>query len=155
MDQLDDDGEDRKEFGEDEAYAGLLSGRPNPSFRVAGDLFEGYFVVVRPAEGDLHPVWIGRALSDPNSNRENPNCVIIQYFHPTSRNQDVQDFYTGWDSERGLRWKVDETEPLVWQHTDALMTIWKSRIQKDTVECFIKISAIQIEVINESLASYN
>ena len=132
VDQLDDredrDGEDREEFGEDEAYVGPLSGRPNPSFRVARDLFEGYFVAIRPAEGDLHPVWIGRTLSDPNSNPENPNCVLIQYFRPTSRNQDVQDFYTGWDSERDLRWKVDETEPPVWQHTNALMTAWKSRI---------------------------
>ena len=155
VDQLDDDGEDREEFGEDEVYVGPLSGCPNPSFRVARDLFEGYFVAIRPAEGDLHPIWIGRALFDPNSNPENPNCVLIQYFRPTLRNQDVQDFFTGWDSERGLRWKVDETEPPVWQHTDALMIAWKSRIQKDTMECFIKIPAIQIEVINESLASYN
>ena len=56
VDQLDDDGEDREEFGEDEAYVGPLSGRPNPSFRVARDLFEGYFVAVQPTEGDLHPV---------------------------------------------------------------------------------------------------
>ena len=66
----------------------------------------------------------------------------------------MQDYYTGWDSERGLRWKVDETEPPSWQHMDALMTEWKSRIQKDIVECMIKISAIQIEVINQSLTSF-
>ena len=93
-------------------------------------------------------MWIGRALSNPNSSPENPNCVLIQYFRPTSRNQDVIDFYTGWDNERGLCWKVDEIEPPVWQHTDALMTAWKSRIKKDTQECMIKIPAIQIEVIN-------
>ena len=73
---------------------------------------------------------------------------------PTSRNQDVQDFYTGWDNERGLRWRVDETEPPLWQHTNALMTAWKSRIQKDTVECMIKIPATQIEVIKQTLASF-
>ena len=84
--------------------------------------FKGYFVADRSVEGDLHPVWIGRALSDSNSNPKNPNCVLIQYFRPTSRNQDVQDFYIDWDSKRSLRWKVDETEPPVWQHTDALMT---------------------------------
>ena len=122
---------------------------------MARDLFEGYFVAVRPADGDTHTVWIGRALSNPNSSPENPNCVLIQYFRPTSRNQDVIDFYTGWDSERGLRWKVDETEPPVWQHTDAFMTAWKSRIKKDTQECMIKIPAIQIEVINQSLTLFN
>ena len=68
--------------------------------------------------------------------------------------QDVQDYYIGWDNERGLRWKVDKTEPPSWQHTDALMTAWKSRIQKDTMECMIKIPATQIEVINQTLASF-
>ena len=132
---------------------GPLQNRPRPSFRVARDVFEGNFVAIRPADGDSHPVWIGRALSNLNSSPENPNCILIQYFRPTSRNQDVQDYYTGWDSERGLRWKVDETKSPSWQHTDALMTVWKSRIQKDTVECMIKILATQIEVINQSLAS--
>ena len=153
-DQLDEDGENLEEFGEDDAYVGPLRNRPRPSFRVARDVFEGYFVAIRPADGDSHPVWIGRALFNPNSSPENPNCILIQYFCPTSRNQNVQNYYTGWDSKRGLRWKVDEPEPPSWQHTDALMTAWKSRIQKDTVECMIKIPAIQIEVINQSLASF-
>ena len=100
-------------------------------------------------------MWIGRALSNPNSSPENLNFVLIQYFRPTSRNQDVIDFYTKWDIKRGLRWKVDETEPLVWQHTDAFMTAWKSRIKNDTQECMIKIPAIQIEVINQSLTLFN
>ena len=46
VDQLDDDGDDREEFGENEAYVGPLSGRPNSSFRVARDLFEGYLIVI-------------------------------------------------------------------------------------------------------------
>ena len=153
-DQLDEDGEDLDEFGEDDAYVEPLRDRPQPSFRVARDIFVGYFVAIRPTDGDSHPVWIGRALSNPNSSSKNPNCILIQYFHPTSRNQDVQDFYTRWDNKRGLRWKVDETEPPIWQHTDALMTKWKSRIQKDTVECMIKIPAIQIEVINQTLVLF-
>ena len=66
----------------------------------------------------------------------------------------MQDFYTRWDNERGLHWRVDETEPPIWQHTDALMIAWKSRIQKDIVECMIKIPATQIEVIKQTLASF-
>ena len=34
------------------------------------------------------------------------------------------------------------------------MIAWKSRIQKDMVECIIKISATQIEVIKQTLASF-
>ena len=76
-DQLDKDGEDLEEFGEDDAYVEPLRNRPLPSFRVARDVFEGYFVAIRPADGDSHPIWIGRALSNPNSSPENPNCILI------------------------------------------------------------------------------
>ena len=111
--------------------------------------------MVRPKDGDTHPMWIGRALSNSNSSPENPNCVLIQYFCPTSRNQDVIDFYIGWDRERGLCWKVDEIEPPVWQHTNAFMTAWKFRIKKDIEKCMIKIPNIRIEVINQSLTLFN
>ena len=59
---------------------GPLWNGPQPSFRMAQDVFEGYFVAIRPTDGDSHPVWIERALSNPNSSPENPNCILIQYF---------------------------------------------------------------------------
>ena len=99
-------------------------------------------------------MWIARALSDPDCNLEEPNCILIQYFHPTSRSVDVQEIYIGWDSDRGLCWKIKEKEPPVWEETNALMTAWSPRIKKDTRECVIKILATQIEVIKQSLASY-
>jgi len=151
---LGDDGEDREEFKEDEAYVGPLRGRPQPSFRIGHNLFEGYFVVVRPADGNSQPVWIARALSNPNCNSKKPNCVLIQYFCPTSRSQDVQDFYTGWDTKRGLRWKVNVADPPIWEATNAVMTAWKSQIKKGTRQCLLKIPAVQIEIIKQSLASY-
>ena len=49
---------------------------------------------------------------------------------------------------------VDETQSHVWEQTDSLMTTWKSRIKKGTLECLMKIRAAQIEVINQSLALY-
>ena len=60
----------------------------------------------------------------------------------------------GWDKTRGLRWMVDEIQIPVWEQTYSLMTAWKSRIRKGTLECLIKIRVAQIEVINMSLASY-
>ena len=87
-------------------------------------------------------------------NPEKPNCILIQYFRPTSRSVDVQQFYTGWDSERGLHWKIEENEPLVWEETNALMAAWWPQMKKSTQKCMIKISGAQIEVIKQSLASY-
>ena len=105
--ELAEDGEEREEFEEDDAFVGHLRARPQPSFRVGRDLFKGYFVAIRTVDDVPRPMRIGRALSGPYCNPENPNRVLTQYSRPTSRNRDVQDFYTGWDSERDLRWNVD------------------------------------------------
>ena len=78
----------------------------------------------------MQPVWIARVLSDPDYNPEEPNRILIQYFHPTSRSVDVQEFYIGWDSNRGLCWKIEEKKPLVWEETTALMTTWSTRIKR-------------------------
>jgi hypothetical protein len=155
IDQIADDGEDREEFGEDDPYVGPRRGRPPPSFRVGRDVYEGYFVAVRPPDGVTQSVWIARALSNPNCNPEQPNCILLQYFRPTSRNMDIQAFYTGWDSERGLRWKIEESEPPVWEEPNTLMTAWSPQIRKGTHECVIKIPAPQIAIIKQSLALYD
>ena len=153
--ELNDDGDVRKEFGEDDAFVGQLRDRPLPTFRMARDVYEGYFVAIRPVDGDSKPIWFARALSNPFANPDHSNCIRIQYFRPTSREQNVQEYYTGWNSAKGLRWKVDETQSLVWENTDSLVTAWKSRVKKVTVECVLKIPSVQIDVINGSLASYN
>ena len=66
-------------------------------------------------------MWIARILSNPDCNPEKPNCILIQYFCPTSRSVDVQEFYTSWG---GLHWKIEENESLVWEETNALMIAW-------------------------------
>ena len=99
-DEIAEDGEECEEFGEDDPYIGLLNGQPQPSFRIGRYVQEGYFVAIRPVDGETQLVWIARALSDPNCNPEKPNCILIQYFRTTSRSVDVQEFYTGWNNER-------------------------------------------------------
>ena len=103
-------------------------------------MFEkGFFIAIRPTDGMMQLVWIARALSNPDCNLEEPNRILIQYFHSTSRSVDVQEFYTGWDSGRDLSWKIEENEPPVWEETNALMPTWSARIKKDTCKCVIKI----------------
>jgi hypothetical protein len=46
------DGSVREEYDEDDHFVGQRRDRPAPSFQVLRDLFEGYFVAVRPADGD-------------------------------------------------------------------------------------------------------
>jgi hypothetical protein len=118
-------------------------------------VYEGYFVVVWPTDGDSRPVWIAQEKSDPNCNPEWPNCVLIQYSQPTSRSQLVQDTYRGWDSETGLRWMIEESNGPQWEHTDSIITAWKSRVRRDSAECTIKILVEQIAIIRDSIATYD
>ena len=111
-------------------------------------------MAVRPSEDDKQrPVWIARALSNPNSDPEHPGCMLIRYFRPASRTKAMQDFYTGWDSPTGLRWKVDPTIEEVWESTNSILTAWKSATKKDTTQCVLKIPPRQVEIIRQSLAN--
>jgi hypothetical protein len=72
-----------------------------------------------------------------------------------SRSQLIQETYLGWDSEVGLRWKVEDSSSLQWEHTDSIITAWKSRVRRDSAECMIKILVDQIAIICDNFASYN
>ena len=76
-DEFTDTGDLREEFDEDDPFVGQAHDRPAPSFRVGRDVYEGYFVALRPCEGDERPVWIAQALSKPNSDLERPNSIKI------------------------------------------------------------------------------
>ena len=130
-DQFIEAGDVWEEYDEDEHFVGQARDRPLESFRVNRDLYEGYFVAIRPSkENKQCPVWIARALSNPNSNLEHPGYVLIQYFRPTSRTRSVQEFYTGWDSSTGLRWKVDSMLEETWKSTNSILTAWKFATRK-------------------------
>ena len=147
-DQFMEAGDVREEYDENEHFVGQARDHPLESFRVNRNLYEGYFVAICPSEEDKQcPVWIARALSNPNSNPEHPGYVLMQYFRPTSRTRSVQEFYTSWDSTTGLRWKVESTLEETWESTNSILTAWKSTTRKDTTHCMLKIPPRQIEII--------
>jgi hypothetical protein len=63
-DKFMDHGELREEFGVDALFVGRRRDRPAPSFRVGRDVYAGYFVILRPSDGDKQPFWITRALTN-------------------------------------------------------------------------------------------
>ena len=127
-------------YDEDLHFVGQARDCPAASFRVNRDLYEGYFVAIRPSEDDdEHPIWIARALSNSNSNLEFHGCVLIWYFWPVSRNKNVQKFYTDWDSGNSLQWKVDPTNEVEWESTNSILIAWKSGTRKDTSHCVMSI----------------
>ena len=79
-----------EDYGKNEHFVSQARDLPGVLFHVNQDLYEGYFVVVRPSNDDTeHPLWIARVLSNPNSNMEHPGCVLIQYFWPIPHNKNV------------------------------------------------------------------
>ena len=114
-------------------------------------------MAICPSDEDKQrPVWIARALSNCEGfNPKHPGCVLIQYFHPTSRVRAVQEFYIGSDSTTGLRWKVDSTMDAIWESTNSVLTTWKSTTRKETTHCVLRILPRQIEIIHQSLANAN
>ena len=145
----------REEFDEDDAFVGQIRDGPAPSFRVVRDVYAGYFLALRPCNGDERPVWITRAMTDPNSDPERQNSLRIQYYRPTSRDLHIQRTYDGWDARVGLKWRTDDDLDEVWESTDSLLTAWKSRSQRDSSRSSINIPLEQVEIIKASLMRNN
>lgn len=145
----------REEFDEDDAFVGQVRDRPAPSFRVARDVYAGYFLALRPCDGDERPVWIARAITDPNSDPKRPHSLRIQYYCPTSRDLQVQRSYAGWDAPAGLRWRIDDDLEEVWESTGFLLTAWKSRSQREPLHSSMKIPLEQVAIIKASLMRNN
>ena len=92
-------------------------------------MYAGYFLAIQPVgEGTNHPFWIARALTDPNSDVNHPNCIRMQYWTPASSHYVDAETYEGWDSTSGNIWREDRSFDPVWAHTDCIMGAWQSRI---------------------------
>ena len=125
------------------------------SFRVARDVYAGYFLAIRPAgEGTNHPFWIARALTDPNSDVNHPNCIRMQYWTPTSSHYVDAETYEGWDSTSGNIWREDRSFDPVWAHTDCIMGAWQSRIREGTMNPRMRIPMPQIANIKATLERF-
>jgi hypothetical protein len=57
-DEFMDDSTVREEYAEDAPFVGRRCDRPAPSFHVGRDVYVGYFIAVRSADGNLRPFWV-------------------------------------------------------------------------------------------------
>jgi hypothetical protein len=123
-------GEVREEFDVNDHYVGPASQRPPPSFRIAVDCHEGYMLILRPGdETYVKLVWVAKALSEPNFTTSSPHFrqIQVEYYRPTTRNEDVIRHYTGWDTNNNFRWKVDSEHGPSWVDTDSIFIAWRPR----------------------------
>jgi hypothetical protein len=97
-------------FGVDAPFVGRRRDRPAPLFRVGRDVYAGYFVVLRPSDGDKRPFWIARALTNVDAEPvEHPQCILIQYWKPSASSYHIQETYSGWDGDRSMQWRIHDS----------------------------------------------
>ena len=158
-DHMDGNGRVGEEYEEDVPFVGRRCDRPRPSFRVMRDMYGGYFVVVRLAEGDMKPFWLGRAMTNPSPDPDHVHMIKIQYWRPVRGQHINEETYEGWDTREGNGWQEDRAILPTWSNTDCIMTAWKPRCAKgiDVQMLTIaraKIPKMQISIIKESVGAF-
>ena len=99
---------------------------------------------MRPADEDLRPFLLARALTNPNLDPGHINSVQLQYWMPTSFQHIDEETYAGWKSKQGNSWCEDKAISPSWTHTDCIMSAWKPRVRAGTSNPQIKIPKAQI-----------
>ena len=151
-----DNNELKEEFGVDAPFVGRRRDRPAPSFRIGRDVYAGYFLVLRPNDGDIQPFQIARALTNVDAElMEHLHYMLIQYWKPFASFNHIQETYGGWDGERSMQWRIDDSEPPMWEHTNSIMSAWKSGIRGGTMNPTMRILFVKVNVIKESLAMFD
>ena len=79
-------------------------------------------MVVRPAEGDMKPFWLGRAMTNPSPDLDHVHMIKIQYWRPVRGQHINEETYEGWDTREENGWQEDRAILPTWANTDCIMT---------------------------------
>jgi hypothetical protein len=151
-----DNSELREEFGVDAPFVGRRHDRTAPSFRVGRDVYASYFIVLRSSDKDIRPFWIVRALTNVDAEpMKHPHCILIQYRKPSASSNHIHETYDDWDGKRSMQWRIDDSEPPMWEHTNSIMSAWKSGIREGTRNPTMRIPSLQVNEIKESLVVFD
>jgi hypothetical protein len=74
---------------------------------------------------------------------------------PSASSNHIQKTYDGWNGKRSMQWRIDESQPPVWEHTNSIMSAWKLGIREGTRNLTMRIPSLQVNVIKESLAVFD
>ena len=78
------DGRTREEVIAEDPYIGTLERRPPQAYNVVVDLYVDYYVFVHPTVDSVEPVWLGRAVENPQFDpfAEHFREVLVQWYIP-------------------------------------------------------------------------
>jgi hypothetical protein len=80
---------------EPEPYCGPKSAQPKPALDPWRDVLPGAWVLLRPSDPDIYPVWLGRACSAVNRDERNADYgqFTIEFWEPRNRHTDPKTKY--------------------------------------------------------------
>ena len=102
------------------------------------DLYVGYCVFVHPAVDSVEPVWLGRAMENPQFDpfAEHFCEVLVQWYIACGMSRDLQRLYTKCSTNANFRWKVDRSALCAdYVSTDNIMASWQPK--KNDRETFV------------------
>ena len=116
-------------------------------------------MVVRSAEDDMKPFWLGRAMTNPSPDPDHVHMIKIQYWRPVRGQYINEETFEGWDTREGNGWQEDRAILPTWANMDCIMTAWKPRCAKGTDVQMLtiaraKIPKMQISIIKELVAAF-
>jgi hypothetical protein len=125
--------------------------KPKESFNPYRDVLLGDFVLVRPSDPDLYPIWMGRALTAVQLDRSHPQYgqFQIRYWRPTKGRKKISDHdrYKGaWDS----KWECDPSSTAV-MWIECSSVLYSNRARKNTNDT----SVVQIGKSEKKYAQRN
>jgi len=75
VDEIEDDGRLHERCAKNALFVGCRHDCPCPLFNFVCDTFAAYFVAMYPADGDLKPLWLAQALTNPNLDLGHLNSI--------------------------------------------------------------------------------
>jgi len=132
-------------------FCGVARDKPKESYNPYRDVLLGDFVLVRPSDPDLYPVWMGRALTAVQLDRSHPQYgqFQIRYWRPTKGRKKISDHdrYKGaWDS----KWECDPSSTAV-MWIECSSVLYSNRARKNTNDT----SVVQIGKFEKKYAQRN
>lgn len=129
----------------DEHYCGPINNKPKTSFKPHIDVKKDLFVLVRPSDENIYPIWLGVALTDVNKDNASTNHLkfLVQYWAPICRSNvsnEEERYRECWTKQ----WRCNLKDQERWEPASVVVWSWRSRKNpKDIKSIKIPSSAAQ------------
>ena len=133
----------------EEHYCGPRNGRSKTSFDPIIHVRKGMFLLIRPDDEDVYPIWLGEALGDIELNPQSPQYkkVYVGWWIPMGRvGLDEKSLYQDcWDK----KWRHNPSDLPRWEDIGSISHGWKAKKEVSSLKG-MKIPNWVIEIVRSN-----